>query len=87
MNVETPPKCVNWELNSQFDIRGEDSHFSQSDGAPQTTMLLWGATHCVIYIKVMRMTDYAHKGLLMQQGVALLGRNMRHYRTDCNSTG
>ena len=47
MGVEPPPKYVNRELNSQISIRSQDSHFSESDGAPPTSMLLWGATHCV----------------------------------------
>ena len=41
MGVEPPPKYVNRELNSQFDMRSQDSHFSGSDGAPPTSMLLW----------------------------------------------
>ena len=51
MGVEPPPKCVNRELNSQIGIRSQDSHFSESDGAPPTSMLLWGAAYCVSYIK------------------------------------
>ena len=34
MGVEPPPKYMNRELNSQIDIRSQDSHFSESDGAP-----------------------------------------------------
>ena len=51
MGVEPPPKYVNRELNSQIGIRSQDSHFSESDGAPPTSMLLWGATYCVKYVK------------------------------------
>ena len=51
MGVEPPPKYVNRELNSQIGIRSQDSHFSESDGAPPTSMLLWGATYCVSYVK------------------------------------
>ena len=51
MGVESPPKYVNRELNSQFGIRSQDSHFSESDGAPPTSMLLWGAAYCVRYVK------------------------------------
>ena len=51
MGIEPPPKCVNRELNSQIDIRSQDSHFSESDGAFTTSMLLWGAAYCVRYIK------------------------------------
>ena len=51
MGVEPPPKCVNRELNSQIGIRSQDSHFSESDGAPPTSMLLWGAAYCVRYVK------------------------------------
>jgi hypothetical protein len=29
MGVVPPPKYVNRELNSQFGIRGQDSHFSE----------------------------------------------------------
>jgi len=43
MGVESPPKYVNRELNSQIGIRSQDSHFSESDGAPPTSMLLWDA--------------------------------------------
>ena len=64
MGVEPPPKCVNRELNSQIGIRGQDSHFSESDGALSTSMLLWGAAHCVRYIIVMQMIVYAQQGLL-----------------------
>ena len=46
MGVEPTPKYVNIELNSQIGIRNQDSYFSESDGAPPTSMLLWGATHC-----------------------------------------
>ena len=59
MGVEPPPKCVNRELNSQIGIRSQDSHFSESDGAPPTSMLLWGAAHYVKYINMMRMTVHA----------------------------
>ena len=98
MDVETPPKCVNWELNSQFGIRSQDSHFSQSDEAPPTTMLLWGVAHYVIYINMMQVTVYAHKGLIEQQGAAmpLYSRSIAaqrttrlevwHCHTGCNST-
>ena len=51
MGVEPPPKYVNRELNSQIGIRSQDSHFSESDGAPPTSMLLWGAAYCVRYVK------------------------------------
>ena len=51
MGVEPPPKYVNRELNSQIGIRSQDSHFSESDGAPPTSMLLWGAVYCVRYVK------------------------------------
>ena len=47
MCVEPPPKYVNRELNSQISIRSQDSHFSESDGAPPTSMLIWGAAYCV----------------------------------------
>ena len=59
MGVEPPPKCVNRELNSQIDIRSHDSHFSEGDEAPPTSMLLWGAAHCVRYVDVMQMTIHA----------------------------
>ena len=51
MSVESPPKCVNRELNSQISIRSQDSYFSESDGTPPTSMLLWGAAYCVRYVK------------------------------------
>ena len=51
MGVESPPKYVNRELNSQIGIRSQDSHFSESDGVPPTSKLLWGATYCVRYVK------------------------------------
>ena len=51
MGVEPPPKYVNRELNSSIDIRSQDSDFSESDGAPPTSMLLWGAAYCVRYVK------------------------------------
>ena len=51
MGVEPPPKYVNRELNSQIGIRIQDSHFIESDGAPPTSMLLWGAAYCVRYVK------------------------------------
>ena len=51
MGVEPPPKCVNRELNSQIGIRNQDSHFSESDRALPTSMLLWGATYYVRYVK------------------------------------
>ena len=51
MCVEPPPKYVNRELNSQISIRSQDSHFSESDGAPPTSMLLWGAAYYVRYVK------------------------------------
>ena len=38
---------MNRELNSQIDIRSQDSHFSESDGAFTTSMLLWGVAYCV----------------------------------------
>ena len=51
MGVEPPPKYVNRELSSQIGIRSQDSHFSECDGAPPTSMLLWGAAYCVRYVK------------------------------------
>ena len=51
MGVEPPPKYVDRELNSQIGIRNQDSHFSESDGVPSTSMLLWGAAYCVRYVK------------------------------------
>ena len=51
MGVEPPPKYVNRELNYQIGIRSEDSHFSETDGAPPTSMLLWGAAYYVKYVK------------------------------------
>ena len=59
MGVEPPPKCVNGELNSQFGIRSQDSHFSESEGAPTTSMLLLGDAHCIKYINMMPMTVHA----------------------------
>ena len=63
MGVESPPKYVNRELNSQIGIRSQDSYFSKSDGAPPTSMLLWGATHYVKYIIMMQMTVHAQQSL------------------------
>jgi hypothetical protein len=57
MGVETPSKYVNRELNSQIGIRGQNSHIELCDGAPSTSMLLWGAAHSVTRIYVMRMTS------------------------------
>ena len=52
MGVEPPSKYVSRELNSQIGIiRSQDSHFSESDGAPPTSMLLWGVAYCVRYVK------------------------------------
>ena len=51
MGVESPPKYMNRELNSQISIGSQDSYFSESDGALHTSMLLWGAAYCVRYIK------------------------------------
>ena len=45
------PKYVNRELNSQISIRSQDSYFSESDGAPPTSMVLWGAAYCIWYVK------------------------------------
>ena len=42
---------MNRELNSQISIRSQDSHFSEIDGAPPTSMHLWGAAYCVRYVK------------------------------------
>ena len=64
MGVEPTPKCVNRELNSQIGIRSQDSHFSESDGAPPTYMLLWGAAYYVRYVDMMRMTVQAQQVLL-----------------------
>ena len=47
MGVEPPPKYVNRELNSQIGIRNQDSHFSEIDGAPPTSMVLWGDAYYV----------------------------------------
>jgi hypothetical protein len=57
MGVETPPKYVNRELNSQIGVRGQNSHIELSDGAPPTSMLLWGAAYSVTRIYVMHMTS------------------------------
>ena len=51
MGVEPSPKYGNRELNSQIGIRSQDSYFSESDGAPPTSMLLWGAAYYVRYVK------------------------------------
>ena len=51
MGVEPPPKYVNRELNSQIGIRSQDSYFSESDEAPPTSMLLWGAAYYIRYVK------------------------------------
>ena len=51
MGVEPPHKYVNRKLNSQIGIRSQHSYFSESDGAPPTSMLLWGAAYCVKYVK------------------------------------
>ena len=51
MGVEPPPKYLNRELNSQICIGSQDSYFSESDGAPPISMLLWGAAYCVRYVK------------------------------------
>ena len=64
MGVESPPKYVNRELNSQISIRSQDSYFSESDRAPPTSMLLWGAAHCVRYVDVMQITIHAQQVLL-----------------------
>ena len=42
---------MNRELNSQIGLRSQDSHFSESDGAPPTPMLLWGAAYYVRFVK------------------------------------
>ena len=42
---------MNRELISQFGIRSQDSHFSENDGAPPTSVLLWGAAYYVRYVK------------------------------------
>ena len=72
MGVESPPKYVNIELNSQIGIRSQDSHFSESDGAPPTSMLLWGAAYFVKYINVIQMTVHA------QQRLSGLGVSLPH---------
>ena len=51
MGVEPSPKYVNRELSYQISIRSQDSYFSESDGAPPISMLLWGAAYCVRYVK------------------------------------
>ena len=79
MDVEPPPKCVNEELNSQIGIRGQDSHFSESDGAPPTSMLLWGVAHRVRYVK-----RDANNSLCIIMVYCCSW--VRHCRTYCNST-
>ena len=64
MGVEPSPKCVNGELNSQIGIRSQDLYFSENDGAPPISMLLWGAAHCVKYIIVMQMIVHVQQRLL-----------------------
>ena len=51
MGIDPPPKYVSRELNSHISIRSQDSYFSESDGAPPTSMLVWGAAYCVRYVK------------------------------------
>ena len=51
MGVKSPPKYVNRELNSQIGIRSQDSYFSESDEAPPTSKLPWGAAYYVRYVK------------------------------------
>ena len=51
MGVDPSLKCVNRELNSQIGIRSQDLYFSESDGAPPTSMLLWGDAYYVRYVK------------------------------------
>jgi hypothetical protein len=46
MGVETPPKYVDRELNSQIGVRGQNSHLELSDGAPPTTCF-YGVLHMV----------------------------------------
>ena len=38
--------------------------FGESDGAPPTSMLLWGAAHCVRYIIMMPIIVHTQQGLL-----------------------
>ena len=51
MGVEPLPKYVNGEFEfSNWHKRPRFTFFSESDGAPPTSMLLWGAAHlCQIY--------------------------------------
>ena len=41
MDVEPTSKCVSEELNSRIGIRSQDSYFSESDGAPPTSMTVY----------------------------------------------
>ena len=50
MGVEPSPKYVNRELNSQIGIRSQDSHFSESDEAPQHPCSC-GVLHTIRYVK------------------------------------
>ena len=61
IDVEPHPKCVSRELNYQIGIRSQDSHFSESDRAPPTSMLQWGAAYCVKYVNMMQMIGYAQQ--------------------------
>jgi hypothetical protein len=47
MGVEPPPKYVNRDLNSQFDIRGQDSHFSEAKVGLPLYLCSCGVLHIV----------------------------------------
>ena len=48
MGVEPPPKYVYRELNYQIGIKSQDSHFSESDGAPSTFVIGGSSDSCSI---------------------------------------
>jgi hypothetical protein len=47
MDVETPPKYVNGELNSQIGIRGQDSYFSEVKWGSPYINASYGVLHIV----------------------------------------
>ena len=86
MDIESPPKCVNRELNSQISIRSQNSHFNESDGALPASMLLWGAAYYVRYVKRDANDSFMHNMFCCYSWVRHCRTKVWHYRTCCNST-